>query len=150
MALSQKGATYKNQAELSRKDRLLGEGLDDLASQVAAVRLQGNFGKNGAISAPSSPTALQVTPTAGLLTATIVHNSAPAGTQYVLQYSTAKNFLNPISEVLTHTPSITTTWQKALPAGGQYYLRVAAKFPASPLGSWVYYGTPAAPVVAAI
>lgn len=150
MALSQRGATYKNQSELQRRDRILGEALDDLASQVQAARSQGNFGLAGAPASPSPPAALQVVPATGLLTATIVHKNAPPGTQYVLQYSTTTNFLNPISEVLTHTPNITTTWQKSLPIGGHYYLRVAPKFPASPLGPWVYYGTSASPTVASI
>src|ERR1017187_1932585 len=141
MALTQLGAQYINQSALRRQDSILGDALDDLASQVAAARNQGNYGQKGPPAPPSPPTVLQVKSSTGLLTATIVHNTAPAGTQYVLQYSTTKNFQNPISEVLTHTPSITTTWQKSLPAGGAYYLRVAAKFPASPLGAWVYYGT---------
>lgn len=146
MALTQKGATYKNQSELQRRDRILGEALDDLASQVAAARSQGNFGLQGAPGPPSPPTALQVSAQAGLFSATIVHNNAPAGTQYVLQYSASKNFLNPISELLTHTPNITTSWQKSLP-GTQLYLRVAAKFPASELSAWTYVGSSASPTL---
>lgn len=147
MALSQKGATYRNQSELQRRDRILGEALDHLASQVATVRVQGNYGLDGSAAPPSSPTALQVTAASGLFTATVIHSDAPAGTQYVLQYSATRNFENPISEVLSHTPGIATTWQKSLPVGTKLYLKVAAKFPASPLGPWVYVGTSASPTL---
>ena len=146
MALSQTGATYKNQSELQRRDRILGEGLDDLASQIQAIRTQGNFGQNGAVNPPSTPTALQVTASSGLFKASIVHANAPPGTQYVLQYSTTKNFQSPISELLTHTPGIPTTWQKSLP-GQQLSFRIAAKFPGSSLGAWVYAGSSVAPTL---
>jgi hypothetical protein len=145
MALTQTGATYKNQSHLQKQDRLLGQGLDDLASQIQTIRTQGNFGQAGQISPPSSPSALQVTAASGLFTARVTHNSAPAGTQYVLQYAASPNFQNPISEVLTHTPTITTTWQKTLPTGTALYFRIAAKFPASGLGPWVYAGGSASP-----
>lgn len=150
MPYTQPGALYKNAAHIERQDRLLGEALSDIASQVAAARNQGNFGTNAPPDPPSAPAALHVSATTGLLTATVLHSNAPAGTQYVLQYSTTTNFKNAISELLTHTPAIPTTWQKALPAGAKYYLRVAAKFPASNLGSWVYFGTAAAPAPASI
>jgi hypothetical protein len=150
MALTQPGATYKNQTHLARENRLLGEALDDIASQAAAARIQGNYGLTGPPAPPSSPSALQITAAPGLVTASVAHNDAPAGTQYVLQYSTTPNFQNPISEVLTHTPGITTTWQKSLPVGTRVYLRIGAKFPASTLGSWVYYGTSAAPTMASL
>jgi hypothetical protein len=145
MALTQKGATYKNQSELQRRDRILGEGLDDLASQIAAIRLQGNYGKNGSILPPSSPAALQVTAASGLFTATVIHNSPPAGTQYVLQYSSSPNFTNPISELLTSVPGVPTTWQKSFAAGTQLYFKIASKFAASNLGPWLYVGNSANP-----
>jgi hypothetical protein len=144
MALTQKGATYKNQSELQRRDRILGEALDDLASQVAATRTQGNYGLQGAPDPPSPPTALQVTAASGLFTATVIHHSAPAGTQYVLQHSTTPNFLNPISEILGSAPGVMTTWQRSLP-NQKLYFRIAPKFPASPVGKWVYVGTSASP-----
>jgi|SRR5580700_5797861 hypothetical protein len=146
MALTQTGATYKNQSELQRRDRILGEGLDDIASQVAAARIQGNFGLNGPPDPPSAPTALQVTAESGIFTATVIHHSAPAGTQYILQHSTAPNFpaASTISETLNSAPGIQTTWQRSLP-GKQLYFRIAPKFPASPIGRWVYVGTSASP-----
>jgi hypothetical protein len=146
MALTQTGAKYKNQSELQRRDRILGEGLDDLASQIAAARIQGNFGLNGPPSPPSTPTALQVTAASGLFTATVIHHSAPAGTQYVLQHSTAPNFPpgSTISETLNSVDGVSTTWQRSLP-GQQLYFRIASKFPASPISKWVYVGTSASP-----
>jgi hypothetical protein len=144
MALTQTGAKYKNQSELQRRDRILGEALDDLASQRAAIAIQGNFGLNGPPDPPSTPTALQVTAASGLFTATVIHHSAPAGTQYVLQHSTTPNFQNPISETLNSVDGVATTWQRSLP-GQQLYFRIASKFPASPISKWVYVGTSASP-----
>jgi hypothetical protein len=144
MPLTQPGATYKNQSELRRRDRILGDALDDLASQTAAARLQGNYGLSGPPNPPSGPAALQVSHQAGIFTATVVHANAPAGTQYVLQYATTPNFQNPITEVLNSTPGIPTTWQKSLP-GQKLYFKIAPKFPASALGPWVYAGTSASP-----
>ena len=144
MALTQQGATYKNQSELQRRDRILGEALDDLASQAAAARNQGNYGLNGPPDPPSAPTALQVTAASGLFTATVIHHSAPAGTQYILQHSTTPNFQNPISETLNSADGIQTTWQRSLP-GQKLYFRIAPKFPASPVGKWVYAGSSASP-----
>ncbi len=109
------------------------------------MRAQGNYGIDGALAPPSSPTALQVTAASGLFTATVAHHSAPAGTRYVLQYASTPNFLSPISEELGSTSGIATTWQKSLPSGTGLYFRIASKFPASNLGPWVYVGNTAGP-----
>ena len=149
MALTQQGAQYKNRDHLVRTERFSGEAMDDLASQVAAVRNQLNAGLTGPPDPPSAPSALQVTTNgSGLFSATIQHNNAPAGTQYVFQYSTSANFTDgaTTTEILTHTPGITTTWQKSLP-GQKLYFKVAAKFPASEMGSWVYLGSGASPTL---
>lgn len=148
MARYHSGANYENQSHLQGKDRMLGEALDDIASQVAVLRTQGNFGQKGAPSPPSAPSAINVIASSGLFTATIAHNNPPAGTHYVLQYSTTPNFQSPISEVLQAVPGIPTAWMRSLPNQALYF-RVAAKFPASALGAWVYMGSAASPVMVA-
>src|ERR1017187_5777165 len=111
MALSQKGASYPYRENI--KDQYVQAAHDDHASKIQAILQQGNFGAAGIPDPPSAPTALQVTAASGLFTATVTHNSAPAGTEYVLQYSSSPNFLNPISEVLKYTPGIVTNWLKS-------------------------------------
>lgn len=130
MPLTQTGATYKNQATIRNQNRLLAEALDDIASQVQAVRSQGNFGVNGTAAAPSAPTALQVTAQAGLITWSIVHPHAPAGTQWVLEYSTSPTFANPVQVGL-----LKPMYQAYLP-NQTLYSRAAAKFAASGQSAW--------------
>ncbi len=139
MALSQKGATYKNQAYIRQLDPKLAEALDDVASQVQAVRTQGNFGTTGTPAAPSAPSAVSASALNGLFTANITHPNAPAGTTWVLQYSTSSQFTNPISTTLAHP-----VWQDSLPQQ-KLYFRAAAKFPASPQSSWTYFGSGTTP-----
>jgi hypothetical protein len=148
MSLSQKGARYRNQSELQRKDRILGEALDDIVSKNRAVLIQGNFGEDGPPEPPSTPTALRVTAVNGLFTASVIHNSPPAGTRYILQHSTTPNFPdgNTVTEELGTVESVTTTWQRSLP-GQQLYFRVASKFPASKIGPWVYLGSAGKPTL---
>jgi hypothetical protein len=153
VALSQKGAAYEGRDAISNPSGSLREfaqhlvrGLDDLASQVQAVRTQGNYGPDGIIAPPSSPSLLVVTAQSGLFTATVGHANPPQGTQYVLQYSSTSNFQNPISETLHATSGIVTAWQKSLP-GVKAYFRIAAKFPASSLGPWVYMGNANSPTL---
>ena len=142
MALSQKGANYKNRALLLNRDRLLAEALDDIASQAQSSLTQGNFGKNGTPNPPSAPTAIQAKSQAGLFTVSIVHRAAPAGTTWRLQYSTSPQFTNPIDVGLVHP-----VWQGYVP-NQKLYFRAAAKFPASAQSAWTYLGSSASPVTA--
>ena len=144
MALSQKGAGYDRREHIA--DPYVREALDDLASQTQAIRTQGNFGAKGIVSPPTAPAALSVSVSAaGIYTANVLHKNPPTGTRYVLQYSTSPNFSNPVSEELGANPGIPITWQKSLP-GQKLSFRVAAKFSASDLTAWVYFGTSASPM----
>jgi hypothetical protein len=138
--LNQKGASYSNRAYILGKDRLLVEALDDIASPVQAILIQGNFGRDGTPDPPSAPTALQASALNGLFTVTIVHPNAPAGTQWRLQYSSSPNFTNPIDVGLLHP-----NWQASLPQQVLYF-RAAAKFSASAQSAWTYLGSSAKPI----
>jgi hypothetical protein len=136
MALSQTGANYKNQSELQRRDRMLGEALDDLASQLQATRDQGAFGQSGAPTAPHPPTSIAVASSSGFATIALTHNNAPSGSQYVIEMATTPNFQSP-SRIdngisLSHPPLYL--------AGKTMYFRAAAKLPASGLSQWTYLG----------
>lgn len=137
MALAQKGADYDYRDHID--DPHVKGALDDIASKLQAVILQGNYGPKGIPQPPSTPSALQVSVLGSLFSATIVHQNAPLGTRWILQYSTSPSFANPISEELG-----TMTWQKSLPSQA-LYLRVAAKFPASAQTPWVYAGSSSNP-----
>lgn len=137
MAISQKGAGYDYRERI--KDEYVRGALDDLASQLQAVRTQGQFGAKGNPPAPSFPIALSVTASNGIFTAIITANQAPAGVRYRLQWSAAANFQNAIEEELA-----TTTWQKQL-TGLKLYFRVRPIFLSSAPGDWAYFGTPANP-----
>lgn len=141
MALSQTGANYRNQSDLQRRDRVLGEALDDIASQIQATRSQGNFGESGPPQAPHPITSLLVAASGGFATVTVTHNSPPAGAVYVIEYSTTPTFQQPIR--LTTASSIdngvTLSLQQYL-KGQTLYFRAAPKFPTSPLAPWVYFG----------
>jgi|HubBroStandDraft_1064217.scaffolds.fasta_scaffold09152_7 hypothetical protein len=140
MAISQSGANYKNQSELQRRDRLLGDALDDLASQNEAIRKQGNFGQQGAPDPPHPLTNILVKAANGFATVTLTHNNAPAGSNYVVQFSTTKNFQNPI----TVDNGISLTLQQYL-KGQTLFFRAAPKFPTSTLAPWIYFGGQATP-----
>lgn len=135
MARLQTGTNYRNQAALQSRDRMLGEALDDLGSQIAAVRAQGNFGQEGAPSAPHGISAIAVTAKNGFASVSLTHNSAPAGSRYVIEYSTTPNFLNP--QRVDNGTSL--TFERYL-KGQQLYFRAAPTFLTSPLGSWIYFG----------
>jgi hypothetical protein len=142
MPLSQKGASYKNQAYIRQLDPKLAEALDDIASQTQTIMTQGNFGKTGTPPAPSAPTAVSAKALNGVFTATINHPNAPAGTTWVFQYSTSSQF--------TDDSTITTTlahpvWQASLPQQ-KLYFRAAAKTGSSPQSAWTYFGSGANPV----
>jgi|SRR5579859_5471944 len=140
MALSQTGANYKNQSELQRRDRMLGEALDDIASQAQAVRDQGNFGQSGPPPAPHPITAISVTGANGFATLQLTHNGAPAGTNYVIEYSTTPNFQRPIRI----DNGISLNFHQFL-QGQTLYFRAAPKFPTSTLAPWIYFGGEATP-----
>lgn len=143
MALSQTGANYKNQSELQRRDRMLGDALDDLASQVQSARSQGNFGQAGPPSAPHPLTAIQVTPSAGFAYISLTHNNAPSGTQYVIEVSSSPNF--PSSGTQRIDNGISLSHPPLYLKGLTMYFRAAPKFPASGLAPWTYFGGQNAP-----
>lgn len=138
MPLTQPGAIYERRSHFV-KDQHLQAALDDLASQSAAVRNQLNVGKDGVTPPPSSPTVLLVSLQAGTYTATIAHQ-APPGTQWRLEYSTSAIFSPAIPVDLGEVK----VWQGYFP-NQKLYFRAAAKFLASELSPWVYFGSPASP-----
>lgn len=142
MALTQKGAGYINRFAV--KEGPIKDALDDLANQIRAATIQGNFSSSGTVSPPTSPTAVAVTTTAaGLKTVQITDANAEKGVLYRLQYSTSPNFTDPVSVDLGEVPQ----YQVSLP-GQSFYWKVAKKFPASDLSPWVYFGSSVAPQVA--
>lgn len=145
MPFSENGANYRNQAELERRDRVLGEALADLASQVQAVRSQANLGQAGPPSPPSALTAIQVSAAGGFVSVSLTHPNPPSGTQYVIEYSATPNFQNPVRI----DNGISTTWEQYL-SGKTLYFRGAPKLPASALAPWVYFGGTAKPTAVVI
>lgn len=139
MALTQQGATYERRSHFS-KDQHLQAAFDDLASQAAAIRNQLQVGKDGVSPSPEAPTFLFVTILQGAYTVTITHDS-PLGTRWRLEYSTQSNFSNAIPVDLGEVK----VWQAYLP-NQQLYFRAAAKFLASDLSPWTYFGSSASPV----
>jgi hypothetical protein len=83
---------------------------------------------------------LAVSSLAGFGRATITHNNAPAGAQYVLQYSTNPGF----SSYVEVDNGSSLTWQQYL-KGQTLYFRAAARFLSSEKSPWVYYGSQASP-----
>lgn len=150
MPLSQTGANYRNQSELQRRDRVLGEALDDIASQLQSARDQGNFGQSGPPAAPHPVTAIDVAASGGFATITLTHNSPPAGATYVIQASTTPDFQNPIRLMTASSieNGTTLTVQQYL-KGQTLYVRAAPKFPTSPLAPWTYFGGVAKPIAVA-
>jgi hypothetical protein len=142
MALSQPGADYKNRAHVHNKDPLLGRALDDVMDKVQAVANQTNASVTGKASAPSAPTALSVTNNNGHATLGITHENAPAGTNYLIEYSTTKNFV-PGSFVQVDN-GISKSYGQYL-KGQTLYFRTAARFSTSEPSSFVYFGTQNSP-----
>lgn len=140
MPFSQKGANYRNQTELERRDRVLGEALSDLASQIQTIRGQGNFGQAGSPLAPHPLTAINVVNAGGFAQVTLTHANAPAGTQYIIHYSTSPNF-STFQEV--HN-GFSLTLERYL-HGKTLYFRAAPLFLASKLAAWTYFGGQANP-----
>lgn len=140
MTISQTGGTYKFQSELQRRDRALGGALDDIASQVQAVRTQANLGQSGPNPAPAAPTALSVSASGGFVTAKVTYANPPAGISYVVQYSSTPDFQDPIPVELGSQPVL-----HQYLSGLTLHFRVAAKLGSSATSPWTYFGSSAAP-----
>jgi hypothetical protein len=138
VAISQKGARYDDRAHI--RDQHVLNALDDLASQLQAIRTQGVYGEKGAPSAPSTPQSISVAALKGFGTVAITHNNAPAGTQYTLQYSSSPSF----ASVVEVDNGSSLSWQQYL-KGHTFFFRARARFSASDPSPWVYYGTQANP-----
>lgn len=140
MALSQSGANYVNRAHVQSKDQLLARALDDIVSRVQAVATQTNASVTGKTAAPSAPTALTVSAEEGFAQASIAHEGAPAGTNYLLEYSKTPNFLNPVQI----DNGVSQSWSQYL-KGRTLYFRAASRFSTSEASEYVYYGTQSSP-----
>lgn len=127
-----KGAVYDYRTAI--KDQFVQGALDTLANRIQNVIESGNFAQNGNPSPPSAPNSLAVTAQNGLVTATINHPHAPAGTQWVLYYSTSPTFQSGSTiEVQIARPF----FQQYLPQQTLYF-KATAKFQASSETSPVY------------
>lgn len=145
MALSQPGAGYRNQSELQRRDRILGDALDSIASQVQAVAKQVNAPTAGMQTPPAAPTSLAVVGAAGFASATITNQGKP-GTLYTLQYSTTANFQAPVEiDLGALTTDGKTVSFHAYLLGLTLYFRAAAKYSTSALSGWTYFGGASSP-----
>lgn len=137
MALSQPGANYKNRAHVHNKDPLLGRAIDDVMDKVQAVAIQTNASVTGKASAPSAPTAISVVNSNGHATLEITHHGAPAGTNYLIEYSTTPNFLKPVQI----DNGISKSFQQYLKGLGPIYFRASSRFSTSESSKHVYFGT---------
>lgn len=137
--LRKTGAGYDYRDSI--KDKFVRAGIDDIASRLQNVMALGNYAANGQPDPPPAPTAMQAQAQNGLITVSISHSNPPAGTKWVFQYSSDPLFAAPISTTLDHP-----IWQQYLP-GQKLYMRVAAKFSASPQSPWVYLGSANSPQV---
>jgi len=150
MAVTQKGANYPFRDQL--EDGPVKKVLDVINSRVQAILNQGNFGPNGTIEPPSAPTSISVVYSGGIYTVSIMDGNAEAGKVYRLQRSTNASFPSSsiIEEEITPMTSpsnaLAATWQKSLP-NTQFYFRVAAKYSASEVSPWVYFGSAASPTL---
>jgi hypothetical protein len=140
MALSQPGADYKNRAHVHNQDPLLGRALDDVMDKVQAIAIQTNASVTGKASAPSAPTALSVSASAGHGLVTITHENAPAGTNYLIEYSTTPNFKSPVQI----DNGISKSYAQYL-KGQTLYFRAASRFSTSDPSNYVYFGTQNSP-----
>lgn len=137
MALSQKGAGYVYREHIT--DPHIKGAIDDIASQIQAIRNQGQFGQQSSPQPPPAPSALSVSVHGGIFTGSVMDANAASGVRYRLQWSTTPNFASPIEEELA-----ATTWQRQL-TGQKLYFRVASKFLSSAVSAWTYFGSPASP-----
>jgi len=141
MALSQTGANYVNRAHVQSRDQLLARALDDIVSQTQAVATQTQASVTGKTAPPSAPTALSISAVNGHALATITHENAPAGTNYLIEYSSTPNFQNPVQI----DNGISKTWPQYLKGQGTLYFRAAARFSTSAASEYIYFGTQSNP-----
>ena len=139
MALSQSGANYVNRAHVQSKDKDLARALDDIVSQTNAVAKQTNASVTGKTSAPSPPTALSVSAANGHGTIAITHVNPPAGTNYLIEYSTTPNFAS--GSVVQIDNGVSQSYQQYLKGLGPLYFRAASRFSTSETSQYVYHGT---------
>jgi hypothetical protein len=128
--LREKGAGYVHRENI--KDPYTKGALDDISSQVQAIRRQGNYTALGSPSPPSAPNSLAVSAQNGLVTVAINHPGAPPSTKWILYYSTSPTFQNAI-EVELGRPF----FQQYLPQQTLYF-KATAKLAASNETSPVY------------
>lgn len=139
MALSQSGANYVNRAHVQSKDKDLARALDDIVSQTQAVATQTNASVTGKTSPPSAPTALNVSAANGHGTVAITHENPPAGTNYLIEYSTTPNFTP--GSVVQIDNGISKSAQQYLKGLGPLYFRAASRFSTSGTSQFIYHGT---------
>lgn len=143
MALNPTGSQYRNQDAIQKKDRVLGEAIDDIASQIEQIRQQGNFGSLGPPAAPHPLTKIVVTPSGGFASIQLTHNNAPAGTRYIIEMSSTSNFLAGTVQRIDAGISLAPPpiYLKNL----TLFFRAAPMFLSSDLAEWTYFGGTAAP-----
>lgn len=149
MPISQKGAIYKSREGIQNPPTSLRElarhllnAFDDIASQLQAVRTQGNYGQQTSPAAPHPVNAIAVVNSGGFAQITLTHNNPPAGTRYVIEYSTTPNFQS--GTVQRADNGISLTWERYL-HGKTLFFRAAPMFLSSAVGSWIYFGGAANP-----
>jgi hypothetical protein len=140
MALTQTGATYPHRAYLMGKDPYLVAALDSLASADQNIGNHVNASPQASKAAPSAPAAINLSAKNGFGSVAITHNNPPAGTAYLIEYSTTPNFQNPIRI----DNGVSQSFQQYL-KGQTLYFRAASTFYTSPNSPWVYFGGQANP-----
>lgn len=150
MPLSQNGANYEGRDGIANPPSSLREfakqalkATDDLASQLQAVRAQGNFGQAGNPLPPHPVTALSVKADAGFASIALTHNNAPPGSSYMVEMSTTPNFTAETTTRIDNGESLTTP--PIAVASQPVYFRAAAKTLASPISEWTYLGSQNSP-----
>jgi len=143
MSLNPTGATYRNRGEIARKDRLLGDAIDDLASQIEQVRNQGNYGTTGPPAPPSPLSSIKVTANGGFGQIALTHINAPLGVHYIIEMSTTQNFTASTTSRIDNGISLTTPPMYL--KNQILYFRAAPMFAASDLAEWTYFGGTASP-----
>ena len=149
MSLLVKGALYSSREAIQNPAISLRElarhallALDDVASQIQAIRSQGNYGQKIAPQPPHPLSSIAVVNSGGFAQVTLTHNSPPAGSRYVIEYSTTPNFTPATTQRSDN--GISLSWERYL-HGKTLYFRSAVMYSSSKLGPWVYYGTATSP-----
>jgi hypothetical protein len=138
MALSQKAVQYDGRNEL--QDPVVRRALDHILSQLKAGIDQVKATPHGKTPAPTAPDQLVVSASGGFARIAVSHRKAPSGTAYVLEYSTTKDFLNPVRI----DNGISKSWGQYL-SGKTLYFRAASTFYTSDLSKWTYFGSSGSP-----